>query len=115
VGVGLGEDDGIDIATFFAACFAASNFCQSNEFAFGGLPAGLTFASDFNCPFNCRRENGTVIRGAMNSVCTNNTVAKKPTMPQISKNRRRRGQRFPRGSENTKGVRPGGISSGIRR
>src|SRR5205823_6269846 len=91
----------------------ASNFCQSSEFGADRWPAGFCVCSDFNCPFNCRKEKGAVIRGAMNSVSTNRTVPRKTTTPVISKKVRRRGQRFPSGSENTNGVSPGGTSSGI--
>src|SRR5436190_1130616 len=88
-------------ANFFVACFVASNFCQSNEFGVELCTAGFCFWSDFNCPFNCRREKGAVIRGAINSVSTNKTAPKKNRTPVISKNVRRRGQRFPSGSEKT--------------
>src|SRR3989440_301930 len=82
-------------ANFFVACFVASNFCQSNEFGVELCTAGFCFWSDFSCPFNCRKEKGAVIRGAINSVCTNKTAPKKNRTPVISKNVRRRGQRFP--------------------
>ena len=49
----------------------------------------------------------------MNSVSTNKTVPRKTSTPVISNRMRRRGQRFPSGSENTNGVSPGGTSSGI--
>ena len=49
----------------------------------------------------------------MNSVSTNKTVPRKTTTPVTSNRMRRRGQRFPSGSENTNGVSPGGTSSGI--
>src|SRR5437762_13576761 len=49
----------------------------------------------------------------MNSVSTNKTVARKTSTLVISNKVRRRGQRFPSGSENTNGVSPGGTSSGI--
>src|SRR6476646_8757947 len=101
-------------ANFFVACFVASNFCQSNEFGVELCTAGFCVCSDFNCPFNCRKEKGAVIRGAMNSVSTNKTVPRKTNTPVISNKVRRRGQRLPSGSENTNGVSPGGTSSGIR-
>src|SRR5947207_888082 len=100
-------------ANLFVACFVASNFCQSNEFGVELCTAGFCFWSDFSCPFNCRREKGAVIRGAINSVSTNKTAPKKNRTPVISKNVRRRGQRFPSGSETTNGVTPGGTFSGI--
>src|SRR5947207_1500256 len=53
------------------------------------------------------------MRGAINSVSTNRMVARKTITPVINKKVRRRGQRFPRGSENMNGVSPGGTSSGI--
>jgi hypothetical protein len=113
--VALGEPTIVCFANFFAACFVASNFCQSNEFGVELCTAGFCFWSDFSCPFNCRREKGAVIRGAINSVSTNKTAPKKNRTPVISKNVRRRGQRFPSGSEKTNGVTQGGTFSGICR
>ena len=60
---GGGAGVGVTPANFFAACLAAPNFCQSNEL--GAIwTAGFAFWSAFNCPFNCRNENGTRICGA---------------------------------------------------
>jgi hypothetical protein len=115
VGWTNGVEETAGAAIFFAACLVALNFCQRSEVALGGCPAGFIFASDFNCPLSWRSENGTAIRGATNNVCTNNTVAKKVMTAVMRRKRRSRGHRFPRGSENTNGVTPGGMSSGIKR
>ena len=106
---GAGVGVGFAPANFFAACFASPNLCQSNELADVG-PAGFCFWSAFSCPFNWRNENGTRIFGATKSVCTKSTVPRKASTPKRSRPRRNRGQRFPAGSEKTKG---GRLSRGL--
>ena len=100
-----GAGVGLPPANFFAACFASPNFCQSNRPGAGCRPAGFCFWSALSWPFNWRSEKGTRIFGATKRVCTKTTAARKVATPERSKIKRSRGQRFPPGSENTKGGR----------
>ena len=89
------------------------NFSQSGTLG-GSCPAGFFFWTDFSWPFNCRKVKGSRNCGVTKSVWTKKTAAMKAAIAEKNRTRRRRGHRFPAGSENMKAVRSSGKSGSIK-